>query len=56
MEDVEQDESEEHEGGIEDVLVSFVAGDAAVDAVGVFNEAEYYTDLVGWGISEDLGV
>ena len=49
MEDVEEGESEEHEGGVEDVLVSFVAGNAAVDALGVFDEAEYYTDLVGWG-------
>ena len=47
MEDIEEDESEEHEGGVEDVLVGFVAGDAAVDALGVFDEAEYYADLVG---------
>lgn len=46
VEDVEEDESEEHESGVEDVLVGFVAGDAAVDALGVFDEAEYYTDLV----------
>ena len=46
MEDVEEDESEEHEGGVEDVLVGFVAGDAAVDAAGILDETEDYTDLV----------
>ena len=49
MEDIEEEESEEHESGVEDVLVSFVARDAAVDALGVFDQAEYDTDLVGWG-------
>ena len=48
MEDVEEDESEEHEGGVEDILVGFVAGNAAVDALGVFDETEYYTNLVKW--------
>ncbi len=52
MEDVEEDESEEHEGGVEDVLVGFVARDAAVNALGVFDKAEYYTDLVERGISD----
>lgn len=49
MEDVEEDESKEHEGGVEDVLVGLVAGDAAVNATGILDETEYNTDLVEWG-------
>lgn len=56
MEDVEEHESEEHEGGVEDVLVGFVAGDAAVDAFGVFDETEYYTDLIAWVLVVILGL
>lgn len=57
MENVEEDESEEHESGVEDVLVSFVAGNAAVDALGVFDETENYTDLVERRISDGfLGI
>ena len=53
MENVEEDKSKEHKSGVEDVLVGFVAGNAAVDAFGVLDEAEYYSDLgvVGWGVS-----
>lgn len=54
MENVEKDESKEHEGGIEDVLVGFVTGNAAVNAFGIFDETEYYTDLVGGGISDGV--
>ena len=45
MDDVEEEESEEHEGGVEDVLVGFVTRNAAVNALGVFDKAEYDTDL-----------
>ena len=41
VENVEEDEGEEHEGGVEDVLVGFVAWDAAFDAFGVFEEPDY---------------
>ena len=36
MDDVEEDEGGEHEGGVEDVLVRFVDRDAAFVALGVF--------------------
>ena len=49
MEDVEEDESKEHKGGVEDILVGLVAGDAAVNAAGILDETEDYTDLVEWG-------
>ena len=45
--DVEEDEGEEHEGGVEDVLEGFVEGDAAFVALGVFDEAEYDANLMG---------
>lgn len=53
MDDVQEHESDEHEGGVEDVLVCFVDWDAAVVAVRIFDEAEDDADLVqcefGWG-------
>ena len=58
MEDVEKNESKEHKRGVENVLVGFVAGDGAVDAFGVFDQAEYYTNLifVEWGVRFDRWV
>ena len=52
MEDVEQDESKKHEGGVEDVLVGLVTGDTAVNAFGILDKTEYYTDLIERGISD----
>lgn len=52
MEDVEEDESKEHEGGVEDVLVGFMTGNAAINAVGILDETEYYTNLVELGIND----
>ena len=52
MKDIEEDKSKEHESGVEDVLVGFVTGDAAVNAFGILNKTEYYTDLVGRGVSD----
>lgn len=45
MDDVEEHEGDEHEGGVEDVLVRFVHRDAAFVALGVFGQAEDDTDL-----------
>ena len=58
MEDVEEDKCKEHERGVENVLVGFVAGDGAVDAFGILDEAEYYTNLmfVEWGVRFDRWV
>ena len=53
MEDVEEDKSKEHEGRVEDVLVGLVTGDGAVNAIGILNKTEYYTDLVERSISND---
>ena len=52
VEDVEEDESKEHEGGVEDVLVGFMTGNAAINAVGILDETEYYTNLVELGIND----
>ena len=54
MEDVEEDKSKEHESRVEDVLVGLVPRNAAVDAFGILDKTEYYTDLVGRGISDDF--
>ena len=45
VDDVEEHEGGEHEGGVEDVLVCFVDGDAAAVALGVLDQAEYDADL-----------
>ncbi len=45
MHEIEEHEGDEHEGGVKDVLVCFVDGDAALVAVGVFGEAEDDADL-----------
>ena len=45
MDDVEEHKGDEHEGGVEDVLVCFMDWDAAAVAFGVFDEAEYDADL-----------
>ena len=45
MDDVEEHKGEEHEGGVEDVLVRLVDWDAAFVALGVFDQAEYDADL-----------
>lgn len=52
MEDVEEDESKEHEGGVEDVLVGLVTGYAAVNTFGILDKTEYYTDLIERGLSD----
>lgn len=54
MEDVEEDKSKEHESRVEDVLVGLVPRNAAVDAFGILDKTEYYTDLVGQGINYDF--
>ena len=51
MDSVQEHESDEHEGGVEDVLVCFVDWDAAFVAVGVFGEAEDDADLVQYKLS-----
>lgn len=51
MDGVEEDEGGEHEGGVEDVLVCFVDGDAGFVAVGVFGQAEDDADLEGGRVS-----
>ena len=45
MDDVEEHESDEHEGGVENVLICFVNWDTAAVAFGVLDEAEYDADL-----------
>ena len=45
MDNVQKHESDEHEGGIKDVLVCFVDWDAAAVPVGVFDQAEDDADL-----------
>jgi len=45
MHDIEKDEGDEHESGVENVLVSFVDGDAAAVPLRVFDQAEDDTDL-----------
>ena len=45
VDDIQEDEGEEHHSGVEDVLVGFVYGDCGVKALRVFDEAEYDTDL-----------
>lgn len=45
MDDVEEHKSDEHEGGVEDVLICFVDWDAAAVAFGVFDQTEYDADL-----------
>ncbi len=52
VEDVEEDESKEHEGGVEDVLVGLVTGYAAVNTFGILDKTEYYTDLIERGLSD----
>lgn len=37
VDDVEERESDEHEGGVEDVLIRFVDGDTGAVAVGVLD-------------------
>ena len=45
MYDVEHDESNEHEGGVEDILVGFMDRDTAVVASRIFDQAEDDTYL-----------
>lgn len=45
MNDIEKHESDEHESGVEDVLVCFVDWDAAAVALGVLDQAEDDADL-----------
>ena len=45
MDDIEEHESDEHEGGVENVLICFVDWDTAAVAFGVLDEAEYDADL-----------
>ena len=45
MDDIEEHKSDEHEGGVEDVLICFVNWDAAAVAFGVLDQAEYNADL-----------
>ena len=69
MPDVEQEEREQHGGGIETVLICLVDGDAGRVAVGVFNQAENDADddeaedgveheeqTVGLGVAGGCGV
>lgn len=51
MDGVEERESDEHEGGVEDVLIRFVDGDTGAVAVGVLDQAEDDADLGEFGVS-----
>ena len=42
---MEKHEGDEHQGGVEDVLICFMDWDSAAVAVGVFNQAEDDADL-----------
>lgn len=45
MDDIEEHKSDEHEGGVEDVLICFVNWDATAVAFGVLDQAEYDANL-----------
>ena len=45
MDYVEKHESDEHQGGVKDILICFVDWDSAAVASGVFDQAEDDADL-----------
>ncbi len=45
MDDIEQHQCDEHEGGVENVLIRFVDRDTATIAFGILDQAEYDADL-----------